>query len=118
MSDFAPPPPSPSYSAQPGGESDKQFIVTWLLALFLGYFGADRFYTNQIGLGLAKLFTLGGCGIWALIDVIMIITGNRKDAQGRVLAGYQENKQVALIVTIAIYAVGIIGNAISSGLAG
>ena len=118
MSDFAPPPPPPSYSAQPGGESDKQFIVTWLLALFLGYFGADRFYTNQIGLGLAKLFTLGGCGIWALIDVIMIITGNRKDAQGRVLAGYQENKQVALIVTIAIYAVGIIGNAISSGLAG
>lgn len=116
MSDFAPPPPPPSYAAQPGGESDKQFMVTWLLALLLGVFGADRFYTNQIALGVAKLITFGGCGIWALVDTIMIITGNRKDVQGRPLAGYEANKQIAIIVTIVVWVLGFAGNIASGAL--
>ena len=63
----------------------KEWLVTLLLCFFLGGLGIHRFYTGHTGIGIAQLLTLGGCGIWALIDFIMIIVGNFKDAQGRPL---------------------------------
>jgi len=39
-------------------------IISWLI----GYIGADRFYKGQVGLGIVKLLTLGGFGLWYLID--------------------------------------------------
>jgi len=53
-----------------------------LLSIFLGGFGADRFYLGYIGTGFLKLITFGGLGIWALIDLILIATGKMKDADG------------------------------------
>ena len=73
------------YNAAPSGESDKEFIVAVLLSWFLGTLGVDRFYMGYTGLGVAKLLTLGGCGIWALIDAILITIGQVPDAQGRPL---------------------------------
>ena len=67
------------------GGPPKQFMITLLLALFAGSFGAHRFYTGHILYGVIQLCTLGGCGVWALIDIIMIITGKYTDAQGRPL---------------------------------
>ena len=46
-------------------------IFTWALSLVLGIYGADRFARGQIGLGLLKLMTFGGFGIWYLADVII-----------------------------------------------
>jgi TM2 domain-containing membrane protein YozV len=72
--------------AMTAGDPPKQFMITLLLALFAGGFGAHRFYTGHILFGVLQLLTVGGCGIWALIDVIMIVTGKYTDAQGRPLA--------------------------------
>lgn len=63
----------------------KSWTVAILLSLFLGGIGADRFYLGYTGLGILKLVTLGGCGVWALIDLILIIMKKMKDANGNEL---------------------------------
>jgi TM2 domain-containing membrane protein YozV len=71
-------------SPAPAG-AGKDWLTTLLLAIFLGNFGVDRFYAGHTGLGIAKLLTCGGMGIWWLIDVIMIATGAYKDKSGNPL---------------------------------
>lgn len=66
-------------------KSEKDWLVTLLLSIFLGGIGADRFYVGKIGTGILKLITLGGCGIWSLIDLVMIITGKFTDKDGNVI---------------------------------
>ena len=66
-------------------EVDNQWLVTLLLCWFLGVFGVHRFYTGHIGIGIVQLLTLGGCGIWTLIDLIIIITGSYKDSDGNLI---------------------------------
>jgi TM2 domain-containing membrane protein YozV len=69
----------------PEGVSDKDQGTAFLLSSLGGYFGLDRFYLGQTGLGIAKLLTFGGCGLWALYDSLMIGMGSMQDAQGRPL---------------------------------
>lgn len=64
----------------------KSFVATVLLCFFLGNFGAHRFYTGKIGTGILQLLTLGGLGIWAFVDFIMILVGAFKDKKGLALA--------------------------------
>ena len=51
-----------------------------ILSVLLGQLGVDRFYLGYVGLGVVKLITCGGFGIWWLIDLIMICTGSLKPA--------------------------------------
>ena len=50
------------------------WIVTLLMSIFFGYLGVDRFMMGHIGLGLLKLCTAGGFGVWWLVDMILIAT--------------------------------------------
>ncbi len=63
-------------------KSDADWTTLLLLSLFLGALGVDHFYTGKTMTGILKLITVGGCGIWALIDLIMVITGGFKDSNG------------------------------------
>lgn len=65
--------------------SDKSWLVTVLISFFLGAVGIDRLYLGYTGLGIAKLLTIGGLGIWALIDFILIALRMVPDSHGRPL---------------------------------
>lgn len=98
---FAPPPPHgfppPGMGyANPGAPygfdpytgvplSDKSKVAAGLLQLFLGNLGVGRFYTGHTGIAVAQLLTCGGCGIWSLIDGIIILVNGGTDAEGRKL---------------------------------
>lgn len=60
-------------------------LITILLCWFLGVLGVHRFYTGHTAIGVVQLLTLGGCGIWALIDFIMLLLGRFKDGDGNVI---------------------------------
>ena len=66
----------------PGVFSTREWLTALLISFFLGGLGIDRFYLGQTGLGVGKLLTLGGCGVWALIDFILIALNNVKDVDG------------------------------------
>jgi TM2 domain-containing membrane protein YozV len=64
----------------------KSWIAALLLCFFVGTFGVHRFYVGKIGTGILMLVTVGGFGVWTLIDFIMIAVGKFSDKQGLALA--------------------------------
>jgi TM2 domain-containing membrane protein YozV len=60
--------------------------VAGLLGVFLGPLGTHRFYLGYWAIGLIMLFTGGACGIWSLIDAILVFLGKVPDADGRRLS--------------------------------
>ena len=64
------------------GNSRKSFVATLILCILLGGLGVHRFYVGKIGTGILMLLTLGGLGIWILIDIIVIAVGKFKDSSG------------------------------------
>lgn len=77
---------SPQQSAQPSGPSDqpyrRNYFVALGLSIFIGYLGIDRFYMGKIGTGILKLITFGGLGIWYIIDIVLIASGDMRDNNG------------------------------------
>jgi len=64
----------------------KSWIATLLFAIFFGYLGIHRFYTGHILIGILQLCTAGGCGIWYIIDIILIVSDVFKDSKGNKLS--------------------------------
>jgi Predicted membrane protein len=96
-----------------GGTSPKSFLTTWALSLLLGVFGADRFYLGKTGTGVLKLVTLGGFGVWWLVDLIITLTGNATDRHGSTVRGTDKQPAVAWALTGAFILVSLVVNAVS-----
>ena len=56
----------------------KDPLLSILLSIFIGTLGVDRFYIGDVGLGIGKLLTGGGCGIWWLIDIFLIVDATKQ----------------------------------------
>ncbi len=70
---------------QIAGNINPEWMITLVLAFFLGFLGVHRFYNRKIGTGLLMIVTLGGLGIWTLIDLIMIAFGKFTHKDGTLI---------------------------------
>jgi hypothetical protein len=68
--------------SSPAAGGGKSQLIALLLVIFVGTLGIHRFYLGYTWQGVVQLLTLGGCGIWSLIDLIRIITGDLKPKNG------------------------------------
>ena len=67
----------------PSNVSEKSRLVALLFCILLGFLGVHRFYVGKIGTGILMALTLGGLGIWNLIDIILIAVGSFRDSEGK-----------------------------------
>jgi hypothetical protein len=95
----------------------KSFLTTWLLSLFLGGLGVDRFYLGKIGTGIAKLLTAGGLGVWSLVDLIITLAGKQTDKNRQPLAGYRQHKVLAIVVSAVLVVGGMVIGMVSGAVA-
>ncbi len=80
----------------------KSYTVTLLLNFFLGFLGIHRFYTGYTLIGVIQLLTLGGCGIWSLIDYVMLVSNKFKDCKDQPLADYNKNLAIGSLIVFII----------------
>lgn len=73
----------------------KHYLAVFFFSFMWGSFGVDRFYLGKVGTGILKLLTLGGLGVWTLIDFVLIISGAMKDKWGRPMLQVAEYKRLA-----------------------
>jgi TM2 domain-containing membrane protein YozV len=85
----------------------KSYILTGVFAIMLGFFGVDRFFLGKTGSAVAKLLTLGGFGVWWLVDIIILLTGNTRDKNGAPLVGVTtKNKLILIGILIVLFIIG------------
>lgn len=107
-------PEDPSFgkAASSGGRAlkAKSFRTAWTLSLFVGWLGIDRFYLGRAGLGWAKLLTIGGAGIWWLIDLVLLATGGLIARSGQRVARASGDKNFMLVTGGIFLLLSILGS--------
>ncbi len=86
------------------GPRQRHFLAAFFISFMWGVFGADRMYMGYWGLGILKLVTFGGLGIWVVVDLILIMGGYMRDKQGREMLQVAEYKKFANR-TVLIFAI-------------
>lgn len=81
--------------------SPRSRLTTLLLAIFLGVFGAHRFYVGKTGTGVLMAVTLGGLGLWWLYDIILIASQAFRDADGRLVNSWEPESEHLLTANSA-----------------
>jgi DNA integrity scanning protein DisA with diadenylate cyclase activity len=85
-------------------DAGRHFLAVFFLSFLWGSFGVDRFYLGKIGTGILKLLTVGGLGVWVIVDLVLIMAGTMRDKQGQPMREYQRYKKFA-VKTVVIFAV-------------
>ena len=82
------------YPRTPRKSTGPDWFSTSLIAIFGGWLGIDRFFTGSTGLGVLKLITCGGCSIWSLVDVLLLLAEKYKDSEGNSLHPVNGNQKL------------------------
>lgn len=79
----------------------RHFLAVFFISFSWGMFGVDRMYLGKWGTGVLKLISLGGFGIWTIVDLILIMGGSMRDKWGREMSEFAEYKKLAYRVVLA-----------------
>ena len=76
-------------------EKQRHFLAVFFFSFMWGIFGIDRFYMGKCVSGILKLVTVGGFGIWALVDLSVAISGGMRDSNGNEMLEYERYRKFA-----------------------
>jgi TM2 domain-containing membrane protein YozV len=94
------PQPVAKPAQKPVVDKRRHFLAVFFLSFMWGFFGVDRFYLGKYWTGLLKLLTFGGFGLWAVIDLTMVMSGSMRDKQGNEMLEYARYKKFANIYAL------------------
>lgn len=90
-----PKPVEATQSIEVSKNKQRHFLAVFFFSFMWGVFGVDRFYLGRYFTGFLKLITFGGFGLWAMIDLSLVMAGAMTDRNGNEMLEYKRYKKLA-----------------------